>query len=356
MSGSRRATIAFLIAAIIGMVPASSVAGPLDPTQFTSLGTLSLSSSGSYLISGTTLVIGGTTYTGVMYNGIAVFDFTSINIAAGVTLSASGISGSPPIALLSQTTATIAGTINVSANSTASGPGAGNTGVGGNGSSSLVGSTLTISGPGGGGFGGAGGNGGANGGLLGGAGGASTSTPLFNLLQGGSSGGNYTTGGIGAGGGGAIEIGAVQNLTISGLVEAIGGTDGLGGGGSGGGIFLHAANVMISGTLNVDGGVGAFGNPSGQSPYPGGGGGGGGQIDILYGQSGSYSGGTDLVSGGSAGYLSQAGSNGVVDVLGVLPTSVPEPSSFILLGTSIFGLLGAAAFHRFRGGRAACAR
>src|SRR4051794_2234374 len=83
-------------------------AGPLDPTKFNSLGTLSLSSGDFYTIDSTagvlTLGNGGTTYTGVLSNGVAVFDFDSIDIASGASLFANQGAGLLPIALLSRTT------------------------------------------------------------------------------------------------------------------------------------------------------------------------------------------------------------------------------------------------------------
>src|SRR5215831_14045096 len=64
----------------------------LAPCDFTSLGNLNLLS-GSYTIntSGTPTLTGpGTNFTGVVSGGIAVFDFDSVNIGAGVTITAAG--------------------------------------------------------------------------------------------------------------------------------------------------------------------------------------------------------------------------------------------------------------------------
>ena len=347
--------VAVLVAAIM---PVKGLAGPLDPMQFASLGTLSLSS-GSYTMNATgatpTLTAGGTTYTGIVYNGIAVFDFSSITIANGATLSAVQGVGLP-IALLSQSSATIDGRIDVSAFGNSAGPGAGNLSVGGNGvytPPSQSNPSGSATGGGGGGFGGAGGAGGGPGG----AGGAFVRPYLFNTLVGGSNGGGsgFGIGYGGGGGGGVIEIVASQTLRIGGEVDAIGGDGPAGGGGSGGGIALAATNVLISGTIDARGGAGTFGN-NGQNPNVGSGGGGGGLINIDIGLFGTYQPGTVNIGGGSSGaFGSQPGTSGLISVDDSFDfPAVPEPPSLILLGTSTLGLLGVAAFRRSRGARAGC--
>jgi hypothetical protein len=111
-------------------------------------------------------LLGKPLVTGVVYNGIAVFDFNSITVDAAQTFV--GL-GSLPVAFLSRGDVTINGTMNVSATTSlfgfpfagaggfggASGPGAGVTG--GSGSNYVAG----FGNPGGGGLGGRGGNGGA---------------------------------------------------------------------------------------------------------------------------------------------------------------------------------------------------
>jgi len=352
MIDSRRGMIGFLMAVTL-MVPSSSKAGMLyDPGQYSSLGALSITAPGTYVISGTTLSVGTTIYTGVNVNGVAVFDFSSINIASGVTLT--GAPGnSMPVALLSRSNADINGQINFSANGTIGGEGAGNTGVGGDGSIKydLISNSFQLSGGGGGGFGGAGGAGGTNGTLAGGAGGNQTFYSYGSTLIGGSRGGNSGGGGGPGGGGGAIEVNALQTLTIgvSGAIYATGGNGLYGGGGSGGEIVVAGSSVLNYGTLDADGGMGAPGNLVGQSKYPGNGGGGGGVIFDYHGySSGDFVSGTRSVHGGMGQTFGQDGANGL-SYEGVYPFSVPEPSSLVLLGTSTLGLLGLAAYRRSRG-------
>jgi hypothetical protein len=90
-------------------------ADPLNPLDFTSLGAFP-TAPGDYTIntSGTPTLTGpgGTTLTGVVSHGIAVFDFDAIHVTSGETFTGTG---SLPLALLSRTNATIAGTIDGSA-------------------------------------------------------------------------------------------------------------------------------------------------------------------------------------------------------------------------------------------------
>ena len=281
-------------------------ADPLNPLDFPSLGAFP-TAPGDYTINtgGTPTLTGpgGTTLTGVVSRGIAVFDFDAINVTSGQTFFGTG---SFPLALLSRTNATFAGTID------------------GSGSGSpwrpwrrrrwlrpwrwwpwrkpvlivmppIIAISFT-SGGGGGGFGGSGGSGGVGGPFdrpPGGLGGAPYGD-LARQLQGGSGGGDSSDG-PGAGGGGAIEIGAVGPLTISGSILARGGGSLFsgnfgGGGGSGGGILLHANSVLLTGSLSAAGGdgiegFGPTGGPGSTFVAPGGGGG-GGRVTILSGPGG----------------------------------------------------------------------
>jgi hypothetical protein len=310
--------------------------GPLDPNAFTPLGTLSISS-GSYTFNTTTDQLldssNNVLFTGVTFNGIAVFDFSGITIGGGTFTG----TGSRPLALLSQGNISFTGgRIDVSGGRGSvppvfipgsggpggfgggAGPGAGSPGR------NIPGSASTA---GGGGFGGPGGPGmpGVPGDGSGGPGGPPYGD-LATQLVGGSGGGRgnttpLTVGYSGGGGGGAIELGATGSLAINGGTIAAaggpGGGSGSGGGGSGGGIFLHADSVGLagSGVLDVGGGFGS-------------GGGGGGRILILansYNNSGTF----DL-AGGSGNVV---GSNGGP---GVLTTgALPEPSSLLLLATAL---------------------
>ena len=92
-------------------------AGPLNPLDFASLGAFP-TAMGTYTIntSGTPTLTepDGTTLTGVISNGIAVFDFDSINVLGPIPSRIFTATGSLPLALLSRTDATIAGLIDVS--------------------------------------------------------------------------------------------------------------------------------------------------------------------------------------------------------------------------------------------------
>jgi PEP-CTERM motif len=361
-SGFRQARIAFAIFIAL-LVSSTSFAGPRDPLQFQSLGALALTAPGTYVVTmagpNPTLLAGPNVYTGVVSNGVAVFDFDSVSIGGGVTLLATGGFGSLPIALLSRSSENISGSINVSALGLTQGAGASNTGVGGR---SMFGGGGS-SGAGGGGFGGAGGQGAdydGDGFAKGGMGGAATAN-LQSVLQGGSSGGSVPSGpqpGHGPGaGGGAIELGAIQSINLaSGIIQANGSSaiygsfnqgGGGGGGGSGGGIFIHASNISLVGAaLEVAGGSGSpLITPGGPGYEEASGGGGGGEILIEYSSTFSSLNGAVITNGGQAGStISNAanGSDGIYSLIRV----VPEPSSLILLGTSTLGLIGVAAVRR----------
>jgi hypothetical protein len=95
--------------------------GPIDPLAFTSLGMLTTAGGGPYTINTSTpaptlTLPNGSTFNGVVYadtpgHNLAVFDFSSINIVQGTSITATG---SLPLVLLSQTDITIGGTINAS--------------------------------------------------------------------------------------------------------------------------------------------------------------------------------------------------------------------------------------------------
>ena len=71
----------------------------LDPNAYTSDGVLSLAS-GTYTLDTDALTFAGNS--GVLSNGIAVFDFSSINVSPNATVN---VIGSHPLALLSQSDA-----------------------------------------------------------------------------------------------------------------------------------------------------------------------------------------------------------------------------------------------------------
>lgn len=216
-----------------------------------------------------------------------VFNFTTITIPAGVTVSFVTRAGvrQPPITLLATGNVILAGRIDVSG---------GNGGSGGNGTQ-LFGNG-GVAGPGG--YdGGAGSNGlqGASGGAgLGPGGGLPGSSSAFPghaghlvaaagasgggaygdarlvPLVGGSGGGGAasqffgTTGGGGGGGGGALLLASSGTLTLSGGTITAGGGGGggsaggpAGGSGSGGAVRLVAATLVGTASIDVNGGPGA---------------------------------------------------------------------------------------------------
>ena len=114
-STARLHRAAFGLAASILCV---SIAGadPLDPNGFASLGNFP-TTPGVYAINSDNVTIVGPTGTinGVVFNGIAVFTFQTIQIGNGVTVN--GLVGARPVALLSRTDINVIGTgvINFSA-------------------------------------------------------------------------------------------------------------------------------------------------------------------------------------------------------------------------------------------------
>jgi len=216
-----------------------------------------------------------------------VFNFTTINIPAGVTVSFATRPGvhQAPISLLATGNVVVTGRIDVSG---------GNGGGGGSGTQ-LFGNG-GVAGPGG--YdGGAGSNGlqggsggaglGPGGGLPGSAtafpghaghlnpaagvsGGRAYGDPRLVPLVGGSGGGGGasqffgSTGGGGGGGGGALLIASSATITLSGSITAAGGGGGgsLGGGpaggaGSGGAVRLVASTLVGNASIDVNGGPGA---------------------------------------------------------------------------------------------------
>jgi len=361
-------------------------ADPLNPLDFP------LSDSGAFpTAAGTyTFDTGALTLTGsgittpirgsLSATGVAVFDFNAITVGGAQTFVGTG---SSPLALLSRTNATIAGTVDGSGQATTQsnnlplgGPGGGNGGAfslgggpgGGGAGVSVVlpmGLAPIETGGGGGGFGGPGGAGanpfsnipGVPGGNVPGGPGGVPYGDLLRQLQGGSGGGTSVSlgSGHGGGGGGAIEIGAVDSLAISGSILARGGSSislsgflGGGGGGSGGGILLHADSVLLTGSLSAvggDGGSASFIPGPGGSLIDAGGGGGGGRVTILFGPGGFSEGGATInVAGGAGGAGSPNGSPGGAGVVDI--AFVPEPASLVLLGTGVLGLLGIGGMRR----------
>ncbi len=250
-------------------------------------------------------------------NGI--FNFTTVNIPAGVTVTFLGNQANTPVFMLAQGDVTITGTINVDGaaggskgsgfrafpNGGAGGPGGYAGGTGGDGSGSVFGGAGL--GPGGGKVGCATfsgvGCGGGGGGFS-----ASGSTDQSGISAGGPAYGNDLNlplvGGSGAGGGG-------------GLANNFGG----GGGGGGGAILIASTTrVTLTGTIFARGGAGG-GTPS-TTPIGGHGGGGSGGAVRLIATTLAGTGGTISTAGGAApsasspGYLGGAGAIGRIRLEG----------------------------------------
>lgn len=210
-----------------------------------------------------------------------VFNFTTVNIRSGVTVTFKKNAVNTPVYILATGDVTIAGTINVNGEST-SGTVAGKGGIGGydggyGGATNLAGGKGL--GPGGGNGGpmaytnyyyGGGGGFGTTGGVYssGGSGGPAYGNARIVPLIGGSGGGgsaSYSDGSSygGGGGGGAILIASSGTIAVTGSITANGGSTsgnplyGYAGGGSGGGIRLIANIIAGNGTINAKGG-----NPS----------------------------------------------------------------------------------------------
>ncbi len=224
-----------------------------------------------------------------------VFNFTTINVPTGVTVTFSRNAANTPVSLLATGAVTLTGTLSVDGGNTTtfgrpgpSGPGGFDGGAGADGvTTATAGFGL---GPGGGGAGsstGAGGGGGGYG-LTGGngtggapgAGGAAYGGSSLRPILGGSGGGGgganigVQPGGGGGGGGGAIVVASSTSITINGTPDGFGGRiptiratggngsngSGCGGGGSGGGIRVIAPTITGYGQLLATGGYGGCSN------------------------------------------------------------------------------------------------
>jgi hypothetical protein len=225
-----------------------------------------------------------------------VFNYTTVNIPTGVTITFTRSSTNKPLTILASGDVLIAGTINIDGKpgngnglGGLGGPGGSNGGSGGygfdqsfsgvpgdgpsGGGGGLGGATVTginIGDGGGGGYGLPGGNGagGTNGGVGGPRFGAVTILPLIGGSGGGGGAASANTrGGPGGGGGGAILIASSGTITLNGTIFSRGGSAGGccafftgGGGGAGGAIRLISNTFTGTGTMNVSGGGGGGGN------------------------------------------------------------------------------------------------
>ncbi len=207
-----------------------------------------------------------------------VYNYTSVNIPAGVTVKFIPNTANTPVTWLVQNNCTISGTVDVSGKSATNEFGAAG-GPGGYGGGNGGVSPSVGLGPGGGGIGSAvlqygtyiiGGNGSygsmgtTNNGVLPGS---TYGSPFLIPLVGGSGCGgcnriyngygSYIDARGGGGGGGAILIAVSGSITVNGTIIANGGGGGINGYGSGGGIRL------VANTINGNGAVGAGGSPGG---------------------------------------------------------------------------------------------
>jgi hypothetical protein len=218
-----------------------------------------------------------------------VFNYTTYNIPAGVTVTYARNGKNMPVKILASGDVTVSGAINIDGkggNSStgaggAGGPGGFSGGAGGYGFDQSF-SGVPGDGPGGGGGGnpanptnGNVGNGGGGGygtagqngyQSTGGAGGPRFGAVTVQPLIGGSGGGGgaastSSRGGGGGGGGGAILIASSGTITVDGTIFSRGGAGAeytnAGGGGSGGAIRLIANTVRGNGSLQVSGGSGS---------------------------------------------------------------------------------------------------
>ena len=246
-----------------------------------------------------------------------IFNFTTVNIPSGVTVTFTKNTTNTPVVILASGNVTIAGSINLNATSAIStgtsgdgnlgddgipgtgGPGGYDGGAGGTPTNKRGGDGL---GPGGGlgtssnvngnnnGGGGAG-HTNAGGNSSGATGGPAYGSTLLLPLVGGSGGGGGTGGSFfsaagGGGGGGAILIASSGTVSITGSILANGGgggntggsgCGGAGGGGSGGAIRIAATTISGNGTINA---VAGGGGPNNCGTYSGGGGGSTGRIRL----------------------------------------------------------------------------
>lgn len=223
-----------------------------------------------------------------------VFNYTTVNIPSGVTVTYKKNSKNTPVTVLASGDVTINGSINLNGSSANylipgdGGPGGFDGGQGGasygigkrgegpgggTGGGAYTGTEYGSAGGSGGGFSSVGSAGGASpyGWVAASTGGVSYSSERILPAIGGSGGGggggtSKFVGGGGGGGGGAIVIASTGTITVNGTISANGGTGATpssgqsyysgGGGGSGGSIRLIANTIAGNGTITSNGGGG----------------------------------------------------------------------------------------------------
>jgi hypothetical protein len=220
------------------------------------------------------LTSGTVNFTALSASGNTIYNYTTINIASGVTVVMSAQNLNAPIYWLASGAVTIAGTINLNGQNGASygqseeqrspaygGSGGYEGGVGGRIQSTPAIPAQPGSGPGGGAAGTTTVGTGINATFAG------TNIYLVPLVGGSGGGGAYQPsteiiGPGGGGGGGAILIASSTSINITGTIEANGGSEGItdsvgAGGGSGGAVHLIAPTVNGGGTVEAYGQDGA---------------------------------------------------------------------------------------------------
>lgn len=294
-----------------------------------------------------------------------IFNYTSVNIPTGVTVTLRKNANNTPVTILASGDVIIAGTIDVSGKSSQNvgtslladytAPGVGGPGGfdGGRGGRAQVNTGAGAGlGPGGGGIStnsrGGGGGGYRNGGTgtpyTNASGGPAYGTDFLVPLLGGSGGAGGVGGGTyqgsgGGGGGGAILIAASGTVNITGSILARGGNVGqavnndgtCGGGGSGGAIRIVASNLAGTGTLNVNGG----GSCGGIQYWQPGGTGSVGRYRTEQVSQGTFisSGYPTLTISSVAGISVPAAPTGSGDV--TLPTDQPNPVTVVIATTGV---------------------
>jgi hypothetical protein len=286
-----------------------------------------------------------------------IFNFTTINIPAGVTVKFNRNAANTPVYFAATGDVVINGVLDVSATSTnvllppvpenpkqGGGPGGYDGGIGGTGEAAVG---VDGGGPGGGGGGYS--AGGAGNALPGnqptryssssGKGAAGPAVPFPQTLEGGSGGGGgsavnwfgWYTGGFGGGGGGAIQISTPGELNIDGEILANGANGGwgqasalahggAGGGGSGGNIELYANTLNLSEEALIQA-LGGYGGGLSTQPY---------SWDPA-----AYSSGAD----GGIGYVKLSAD--ILNLHGTIEAvMIPIPTAIWLLGSGLIGLIG----------------
>lgn len=310
------------LASALLLLCSSASADLLDPLAFASQGTLgSPDTPGSYSLEGGPLIASPAQLmdsnfhlvaTAVLFNGVSVFDFSSINATIIINPT------STPIAILSRGDMVINPTYFPNSFGQIF-PGGGGGAAGGVGGIGQPGNPLAVSGN---------------------PGGSGAADPLLGIVA-GEAGVQEAAQRFGSQAGAGLELGAIGQIITSGFdVQGLGGTGatgfgtfGAGGGGGGGGVSIHGEGVTILGEINASGGNGG---PAGVAGA--GGGGGGGFIRIEYGAGGLEDFGGLDVNGGLGGGSTSSGSPGTNGQDGTIRI-VPEPGSLVLVavGLSVVG-------------------